>query len=707
MAFDPDAAIAAAQQTQAAPAPMISPDDLKKKGFDPDAAIAAAKQQGGGARVGYVEDIAKSLPSGVVKGITGTIGLPGTVEDWATGGMDWLANKITGQNIQTPKSPLSAEALNQAFSMYGPGFHTPQTLPGKYAETIGEFAPAALGGEAGLAARARNVLLPAVASESAGQATAGTSGEPFARLAAALLGGSPQLLRPATAAASRLADLLPANRAENALLDASRITSTPQQVVSDLRNSDSGVPGVDLSAGQATLDSGIIQLERANQMHPSASPQWAGFKSQQNSQLYGAMRDIVNPYDDAAFRAAQQARATATDPMRAAAFSLANQGGLEPSAGFGGWEDLSAAHYPADPIARQAQIAQEQAATEAARTQQNVNTPGVAGPGFTMTDPATAAANRVGQQIGQVGLESPAADRAELFGTAGVQPLRDLAAQEMAGPRGVNAGVSRLADLLNRTADQTSTAGAETIGEARRTITQALSARAGQPLSEQGSAIKSAGAASTGAVGMMDSILNHASGGMWGDYLDAFREHSADVNSIEALRNIRNDLADKVTGGAIDLSGQNPISTRAAINQIIESNSTGKYGDLIAPNIQARLDAVRTASQRIEAPNFVKMAIAGGGPGTAADLANLMARHSLSALPGGGIIGQAAGYIGNALDRAGATQLAGLLQNPDKAADAIQNAMRREGQRGVNVRQSIPPAALAAILSGQSAFGGQ
>lgn len=164
-------------------------------------------------------DAARSLPGGLVKGITGLAGLPGTLSDLASSGLDYVANKVTGADIHTDKSPLSGAALANVASKPTGGFYEPQTTAGHYAETAAEFAPAAFGGQASLAQRALGrVLAPAVTSETAGQVAGGTPYESAARLGGALLGGSPSVVTAGTRAVgnaltSRLAESLPAEDA--------------------------------------------------------------------------------------------------------------------------------------------------------------------------------------------------------------------------------------------------------------------------------------------------------------------------------------------------------------------------------------------------------------------------------------------------------------------------------------------------------------
>jgi hypothetical protein len=71
-------------------------------------------------------------------------------------------NATPGDVVANATSPASlARALAPSY--------TPQTKAGRYAKTIGEFAPGAVGGEGGLVRKGLQVVVPAVASEFAGQ----------------------------------------------------------------------------------------------------------------------------------------------------------------------------------------------------------------------------------------------------------------------------------------------------------------------------------------------------------------------------------------------------------------------------------------------------------------------------------------------------------------------------------------------------------
>lgn len=155
-------------------------------------------------RPGVVEDVARSAASGVRRGIESTVGmfgdaadLQGTIAAWAAEQLGaspetvetirGAARKLTvpglgGLNTETVRAGTDA--------VLGEGYE-PQTTAGEYAQTAGEFLPAAAGGKVSILKRAANVAVPAAVSETAGQLTEGTALEPYARAAGAVAAGVP------------------------------------------------------------------------------------------------------------------------------------------------------------------------------------------------------------------------------------------------------------------------------------------------------------------------------------------------------------------------------------------------------------------------------------------------------------------------------------------------------------------------------------
>jgi len=138
-------------------------------------------------------DAGKSLGAGVLRGAAGIADLPGDITQLVSAG----SKKLTGYS--TPTIDLNAR---ETMSDLTGGFseRKPETTIGKYAGTVGEFVPGALGaaitggGSYGAQAlnAARGSILPGIASEAMGQAVEGSSTpwmEPAARIAGAMLGG--------------------------------------------------------------------------------------------------------------------------------------------------------------------------------------------------------------------------------------------------------------------------------------------------------------------------------------------------------------------------------------------------------------------------------------------------------------------------------------------------------------------------------------
>lgn len=153
-------------------------------------------------------DIAKSLGTGVVKGVTYAAGMPAdigrTLGEYAIRGGGYLmgadpekmerdiarAREITSSRAVL--APPTSEELASAYQGVFGDFYQPRGTAGEYAETIGEFVPAAIAGPGGIIRKTVTAVVPGAASEAAGQAVRGTALEdlePVARIAAGVVGG--------------------------------------------------------------------------------------------------------------------------------------------------------------------------------------------------------------------------------------------------------------------------------------------------------------------------------------------------------------------------------------------------------------------------------------------------------------------------------------------------------------------------------------
>ena len=207
-------------------------------------------------------DVAKSAGIGLVQGGLGLATLPGNLEALGRAGIN------AGARLVGVEAPVDSDTFltnyndaKKRVEGYTGKFYEPKTTVGKYARTIGEFAPGAIGG-GGLAARAARVALPAVGSETAGQITEGTAAEPFARVAGAIAGGRVPNV------AARMATPAPA--------DAGRAAA-----VQNLQQN--GVTA--LTAGQRTGDNRVRWIEDATAMVPGGGGRATAMQNQAADQF--------------------------------------------------------------------------------------------------------------------------------------------------------------------------------------------------------------------------------------------------------------------------------------------------------------------------------------------------------------------------------------------------------------------------------------
>lgn len=170
-------------------------------------------------------DAAKSYGSGLVEGVTSLTALPGTMVDagWrvardaAVKGREMVGLPFTPEQIATMDANIAAmqgvrsqvmpnaDERKASLEGYVGELHKPETTIGKYAHTLGEFTPNVASPGSIPQRVIGQTILPALASEAAGQMTKGTALEGPARIIAPLAVGGLSSLAGRAPYAERLA----------------------------------------------------------------------------------------------------------------------------------------------------------------------------------------------------------------------------------------------------------------------------------------------------------------------------------------------------------------------------------------------------------------------------------------------------------------------------------------------------------------------
>ena len=210
-------------------------------------------------------DVAKSAGIGLAQGGLGLATLPGNLEMLGRMGIDKGSELLGLGNPNTAagqKLPHYGDA-KKFVEGYTGKFYEPKTTAGKYARTVGEFAPMALNPTVGLATRAASTIGGGLVSEWAGQATEGTAAEPWARFAGGVVGGS---VLPRASIRTLSPNPVPADRARHlAVLEREGVT--------------------DLTAGQATGKRPLKWAESVTQDTPFGGTRAADIQTRQAEQF--------------------------------------------------------------------------------------------------------------------------------------------------------------------------------------------------------------------------------------------------------------------------------------------------------------------------------------------------------------------------------------------------------------------------------------
>jgi hypothetical protein len=231
-----------------------------------------------------VEDVAKSFPTGVVEGVTGILGMPGALGDLGAGGG-------VASNVLLSMLPTGGEMNQGIREQLGRDYYQALTPAGEFSQTAGEFLPGVVA-PGGAGTKLASWLVPAVASEGAGQIARGMSGgrpdtdaENYARLLGGFGGG---LGVGAFGAARGGADIALRGAAEG-------VTPQQLQMAAALRQR-GGLLGVDLTNAEALqqVTSGGTGLGRLQRVVEGQTSRMAPMFGQRPAQVEQAIAGELN-----------------------------------------------------------------------------------------------------------------------------------------------------------------------------------------------------------------------------------------------------------------------------------------------------------------------------------------------------------------------------------------------------------------------------
>jgi hypothetical protein len=289
---------------------------------------------------------------------------------------------------------------------------------------------------------------------------------------------------------------------------------------------------------------------------------------------------------------------------------------------------------------------------------------------------------------------------------AGALPMKQVmaptlqAVQAIANsPSAVNPAVQRVVGLVQSALDRRAPGGGrpESLYEVRKLLASKLHGPA-QIGDELSAAVKGADRQTAQLIAALDQSLDQASGGQWQRYLDAYKGASAGVDASKAAQLARDVFQRE---GIPELGGVPEVTATRLGQARRASEGSGRFPLALSQRAQGGLgDVAEHISQANEVQKARKLAgTAGGGSQTSFDISKILERVSLSPLGSMPVRAARAAWelVTKQGNEAAQRELAVMLQNPQAAVRAIQEAQRLG--RPLSVAE-------AALLQGASQSGG-
>lgn len=266
-------------------------------------------------KVGAGEDVLRTIPGGLARGVTATAGVLGDAQNIGQRGFNWVADRalgvaqdMTGNDFGVAHHPhtqavdhgildgggITSADLNHGVQDIAGPYHEPQSWQGRAADTASGVAASTAIFPGSLLAKAMRIAVPTAGSAAAGEATRGTKYEPAARIAGLLAGGTLQNAGESIA------------NAPTRLMSKALAGTTPEQLADAIRlqQSAASLPGggIHITPPEALGSPGMLGLQHFAENAPAgralAAPIFAD-RPEAVARVVRALADRVAPADTA------------------------------------------------------------------------------------------------------------------------------------------------------------------------------------------------------------------------------------------------------------------------------------------------------------------------------------------------------------------------------------------------------------------------
>jgi hypothetical protein len=221
---------------------------------------------------------------------------------------------------------------------------------------------------------------------------------------------------------------------------------------------------------------------------------------------------------------------------------------------------------------------------------------------------------------------------------------------------------------------------AQQLYETRKLLSSKLSGPA-MPGDETAAIVKGANRETAAMIEAIDSRLDEATDGVWGNYMKLYKDMSKPLNNARAL----DDIYKAIDSPKAPLVGNSPEVTRRSLTAAVDKfGKSDRYGNRLDAKATRELGDISEHLRRGEEVQrtMKKAGTSGGGSNTAMDTVGQEAQDAAGSavgnLTGVPLLGTAINATRRVLDVQGKRELSELLRDPARTAAAIRLQLQNE-----------------------------